>query len=94
MSNYVVSVPVPSAIAAGASVSTVAMGAKMIQLTGTFVGTVQFQGSLDGVTWVSEGAALTAPGAYEVTKRWAYMRANVTAYTSGTPLAYVCGGSV
>lgn len=92
MSGSVKNFAVPLSATAGAALDTLNMEQKTIQLTGTFVATIQFQGTIDGTNWVNEGAALTAPGVIEVTKRWCNMRANVTAYTSGTPLAKIAAG--
>jgi hypothetical protein len=59
---------------------------KLVQATGTFTGTIQIQGSLDGTTWVNEGSAITAAGALAITNAWNYLRSKCTAYTSGTPV--------
>lgn len=55
-------------------------------LHGTFVGSVQIQLSTDaGVTWQDEGSALTTAGNYaDVQKLADFVRAKMTAYTSGT----------
>lgn len=66
-----------------------------LQLTGTFVGTVTFQATVDGNTWVSfnmvPAASATAASSSTGTGAWSAncagyeaIRANVTAYTSGT----------
>jgi hypothetical protein len=71
-------------------------GAVGVQITGTFVGTVSFEGSVDGVTWV--GMAVVPLGTAGVrvlsatgTGVWqanvaglTSMRARCSAYTSGT----------
>lgn len=66
----------------------------LIHITGTFVGTVSFQGSLDNVNWyplkvedAGTGAAVsstTTPGAWLLRNDPPYCRAIMTAYTSGT----------
>lgn len=91
MGNDLKTIAVPVTVTAGAAVNVQHMGTKTVQVTGTFVATVQIQGSLDNVNWVNEGAAFTAPGKIDVTSRWAFMRANTTAFTSGTPAARLCG---
>jgi hypothetical protein len=71
-----------------------------VQLTGTFAGSVQFQGSNDGVNWIalrnqalnsaaqaSVTGAVTTTGIYRGTLGVRYFRAAVTAYTSGTFVA-------
>lgn len=67
-----------------------------IQLTGTWVATVSFQGSVDGTTWVAalaypigtvNGAPVTeatANGSWTIPINAPYVRARVTAYTSGS----------
>jgi hypothetical protein len=62
-----------------------------VQVQGTFVATVQIQGSLDGATWVTIGSNITAPGIVAVAGNYQYLRINTSAYTSGTPVAEVCG---
>lgn len=64
-----------------------------VNITGTFVGTVTFQGSLDGITWFSlkaeEAAAgtvvssTTAVGAWIIRSFPLFVRAIMSAYTSG-----------
>lgn len=58
-----------------------------VQISGTFVGTVAIEGSLDGTNWT----ALTSQTAPYVGKvfDFPYIRANVTAYTSGSITAKV-----
>lgn len=58
--------------------------ARAFVVSGTFVGTVAIQVSMDNSTWFTLGAALTAPGVAESTGPWKYVRGNVTAFTSGT----------
>lgn len=48
---------------------------------------VQVQGSLDNVTWVNVGAAITADGFYAVTvanQFFTFLRANITSVVGGT----------
>ncbi len=100
------SVPVTIA-AAGAigadlfSIDASAFKALFLQLTGTWSGTVSFQSSNDGVTWVSSAAMLPAGGAYvssaTANGQWIvpvtgkFMRARATAYASGSIAASVVG---
>lgn len=73
-----------------------------VQLIGTFVGTVTFQGTIDGTNWVtlqakpSDSSTLattaTAPGIWICgTIGMAQFRVNVTAYTGGSITAKVIG---
>lgn len=84
-----VSIPVPAEVAAGAAVAVTPRSPLMLGLSGTFVGTVQFQYSPDssGDVWLSIGSAKTAPGlAMLPAGRAKRVRANTSAYTSGTPV--------
>jgi hypothetical protein len=96
--------PVPSsarlhngstAISNGAELSVVGLGAATIQISGTFVATILFEGSVDGTTFfsipvipVSGGLgtlSANAPGAFRVnTAGLAEIRARISSYTSGS----------
>lgn len=84
-------VAVPASVTAGAMCDVSDLERKCVYLTGTFVATVQIEISSDGTNWVNEGAALTTAGTLEITKPARYLRANTTAFTSGTPAAQVVG---
>ena len=59
-------------------------GEYSFQVTGTFVGTVAFEATIDGTNWEELGTA-TAEGLTHYTgKLVSSVRANVTAYTSGS----------
>ena len=60
-----------------------------LQVNGITTATVAFQGSLDGTNWYTLGSALTADGIVTVANAPRYLRANCTAYTSGTITAKV-----
>tara|TARA_R110002020_G_scaffold145908_4_gene320235 strand:- start:28401 stop:28733 length:333 start_codon:yes stop_codon:yes gene_type:complete len=80
------------------------LGASALQLSGTFSATVQFEGSLDGATFVSVNmkptnsatAASSATGAgvwlANITG-FKLLRARVSAYTSGSASATFMGAS-
>jgi hypothetical protein len=55
-----------------------------VQVSGITVGTVAVQGSVDGTTWATVSTALTADGIVTLTSPPPYIRANVTAFTSGS----------
>ena len=64
-----------------------------MQVTGITVATVQLQASIDGTNYVAVGtttagasgtAGLTADGCLTLDAAYKYVRANVTAWTSGT----------
>ena len=60
-----------------------------LQVSGITTATVAFQGSLDGTTFATIGTALTADGIVTIANAPMYLRANCTAYTSGTITAKV-----
>jgi len=60
-----------------------------LQVTGITTATDAFQGSLDGTTFATIGTALTADGIVTIANAPKYLRANCTAYTSGTITAKV-----
>lgn len=91
-----------SATATGgfASLTTDYYKALSIQLSGTWVATVTFQGSNDASTWVSvmgrdvvagstASSTMTANGMYYVPVNFKFFRLNTTAYTSGTVVATI-----
>jgi hypothetical protein len=68
-----------------------ALREKMVEISGTFVGTYQIQGSVGGSLWTDEGSALTSAGIATIDKAWPMLRVKQTAYTSGTPTIKVAG---
>ena len=60
-----------------------------LQVSGITTATVAFQGSLDGTTFATIGTALTADGIVTIANAPKYLRANCTAYTTGTITAKV-----
>jgi hypothetical protein len=60
-----------------------------LQVSGITTATVAFQGSLDGTNWSTIGTALTANGIVTIANAPTYLRANVTAWTSGSITAKV-----
>jgi len=61
----------------------------ILHVTGITTATVALQGSLDGTTYSTVGTALTADGFVTLANAPKYLRANCTAYTSGTITAKV-----
>ena len=87
MSSLTAPVTLLSAVTAtGASTAVQADAGQpaFLQVTGITTATVAFQGSLDGTTYATIGTALTADGIVTIANAPKYLRANVTAYTSGT----------
>ena len=60
-----------------------------LQVSGITTATVALQGSLDGTTFATIGTALTADGIITIANAPKYIRANCTAYTSGTITAKI-----
>lgn len=94
-----------SLTASGSIVSALVKGFKsaVIQVTGTFVGTITFEASVDGVSWTAVQAFLettsalssttTATGIFIVPNPgYGWVRARMSAYTSGTAGVGILGG--
>ena len=60
-----------------------------LQVSGITSATVALQGSLDGVTFSTIGTALTGDGMITIANAPKYLRANVTAYVTGTITAKI-----
>ena len=73
-----------TATGASLSVQTDSNKAAFVQISGITSATVAVQGSVDGSTWSTIATALTADGLVTITNPPPYIRANVTAYVSGT----------
>lgn len=87
-----ISLPVPAAVAAGASIDSSLYREGSVQIGGTFVATIQVEfRQHSSMPWSPVGAPLTAPGFVDVPHCAFELRTNVTAYTSGTPLGYFAG---
>ena len=77
--------------ATGASTAVQVDGGQpaFLQVSGITTATVALQGSVDGTTFATIGTALTADGIITVANAPKYLRANCTAYTSGTITAKI-----
>jgi hypothetical protein len=60
-----------------------------LQVSGITSATVALQGSLDGTTYATIGTALTGDGMITIANAPKYLRANVTAYVTGTITAKI-----
>jgi hypothetical protein len=92
MSSLSAAVTLLSAVTAtGASKAVQVDGGQpcFLQVSGITTATVALQGSLDGTNFYTIGTALTADGIVTVTNATKYVRANCTAYTSGTITAKI-----
>lgn len=72
-----------SATAAHASHNVADFSYGSVQLSGTFVASVQLEVSNDGLVWANLGAAITTVSITEKNFYSRYIRANIT-WTSGT----------
>lgn len=82
---------VPSSVSAGAATDVSGLTSCTVFITGITTATVQIQVSGDGTNWNNEQAALTANGNVFINKPVKQIRANVTAYTSGTLAGLILG---
>ena len=92
MSSLTAPVTLLSAVTAtGASTAVQADAGQpaFLQVSGITSATVALQGSLDGTTYATIGTALTADGIVAIANAPPYLRANCTAYTTGTITAKV-----
>jgi hypothetical protein len=78
-----------TATGASKAVQCDAGGPAFLQVNGITSATVALQGSIDGTNWSTIGTALTADGLITVANAPKYLRANCTAYVSGTVTAKI-----
>jgi hypothetical protein len=82
---------VKQAVEAGRAENVFRFRDKTVQIHGTFVATLQVEGSIDGSEYFPIGAATSAPGAVRVFETVEVLRVRTTAYTSGEPRAVFAG---
>ena len=88
---------VPASVAAGTPIAVGSLNPITVSLESVGTETIQVQISLDNsaspaaASWINEGTALTAAGDILISKPCAWLRLNVTAWTSGTPTLRVAG---
>ena len=82
---------VPTSVDVGKASNVFRFRDKTVQFGGTFVATLQLEGSLDGNEYAPIGAAVTAPAILPVPVTVEFLRVRVTAFTSGAPTAAVAG---
>lgn len=73
---------------------------RIVGISGTFTGTLTFEGSINGTDWFGIGAVpsgggaevstATAPGLFTIMRLPPAMRVKMTAYTSGTAVIQFC----
>lgn len=92
MKHEVLPLPVAvGATGAGTPVMCNRYREKTVQIYGTFVGSLDLEGTVDGTDFSPLIASVTAPGIYTITAAVKFVRTNVTAYVSGQAAA-VMGG--
>jgi len=64
---------------------------KTVQIHGTFVATLQLEGSIDGSEYFPVGASASAPTVVRVPETFELLRVRTTAYSSGEPRAVFAG---
>jgi hypothetical protein len=89
-------IPIPQSVSPGAAVDCRGMEWKTVSVEGTFVATIAIQCSSDvsnspaASSWLTE-TSFSAAGSLSLQRPVAWIRANVTAYTSGTPVGRIVG---
>lgn len=77
----------------GNSLNVIDMDTLSIQLFGTGTGSVQFEGTIDGVNWFALGALVTGSGAFNVPiQKLNKVRARTTASVAGGVYSAALGG--
>jgi hypothetical protein len=92
MSSIVAPITLLSAVTATGASKAVQVDSGLpafLQVNGITTATVALQGSIDGTNWSTVGTALTADGIVILAVAPKYLRANCTAYTSGTITAKI-----
>ncbi len=82
---------VKQAVDAGRAENVFRFRDKTVQVHGTFVATLQLEGSIDGSEYFAVGAPVSAAGAIRVPETLEFLRVRTTAYTSGEPKAAFAG---
>lgn len=83
-----------ASVANGAAISVLGLRNMSYQVSGTFVATLQLQGSTDGTNWVAIGSTDTGAGLTAISAKFGLVRMATTAYTSGTPVTTLVGAKV
>ncbi len=82
---------VPAAAGAGKAANVFRFRDKTVQFHGTFVATLQLEGTIDGSAFSPIGAPATAPGFVLVPETVEFLRVRVVDHTSGQPGAVAAG---
>lgn len=82
---------VKQAVEAGRAENVFRFSHKYVQVHGTFVATLQVEGSIDGSDYFAVGGAISAPSVVPVPETVEFVRVRTTAFTSGDPKAVLAG---
>jgi hypothetical protein len=82
---------VPAAVGVGQPTNVFRFRDKTVLISGSFVGELHLEGSIDGESFAPLGAPVTAPGFFLLPMTVAHLRVAVTQLTSGTPTAMFAG---
>ena len=82
---------VPGTVGVGQTANVFRFRDKTVQISGTFVGSLQLEGSIDGNEYEPIGAPATAPGFIPVPMTVEFLRVRVAALSSGAPSAVAAG---
>ncbi len=83
--------PVPQSVATGAFRDVHRFRDKFVQIGGTFVATLQLQGTIDGSEFFNIGGPVSSPTVIPVPETVQFLQVDVTAFTSGAPTATAAG---
>ncbi len=83
--------PVPTSVATGALRDVHRFRDKFVQFGGTFVATLQLQGTIDGTEFFNIGGPVSSPTVIPVSETVQFLQVDVTAFTSGVPTATAAG---
>lgn len=87
-----IALAVPAAVGIGEAANVFRFRDKYVQVHGTFVATMQLEGSIDGNEYFPVGAPQSAtPGVVAVPETIQFLRVRVTSFTSGEPKATFAG---
>lgn len=87
MKHEVHDLNVPASVANGTAKLVQDLREKYVQFSGTFVATMDIEGSMDGTNWATTSTGHNASAIVSVPQSVKYIRIATTAFTSGTPVA-------
>ena len=92
MGSQLCPLEIPAEVAAGGSVNCDHLHNKYLYMEAdAFTATVAIQGSVDGDNWQDLLTGVAAGDITAIPQPVRFVRANTTAYTSGTPVGYLIG---